>query len=716
VLVSIWLPVWEHYHVVDPELSEPTVLALRTNPPDMRLLALDNQARKLRIDTADPTALRQAEAIARGQFELPGGEIRHVGSPFDPGDYVGGSPGGDLSMASLVVADTLLRAYDITGTEAYFEQAKHTVLGFDAFERGLLTDVGLVRNDHAIAARVGVLIRFWRLYRHRADFDEAVAGTVLQQVARCAEFLAKPSHFTAATNHGVMQNIALLQAAVAFPALPGTASWKSTAYSRLSQQLAFFVNGEGVVLEHSPGYHRFGTDLMAMVLELLEWNKMPAIEGLSTKYMRSVAFLHQLLRPDGSVPRIGDTNGQGDPAASTPYPVSRDEPDAPAALLDATKIYPSAGYAITRRPLSPEADITSVMSHATLYWSHFPGHGHEVAAEGSFVLWAAGTDWLSNTGYWPYGLRGEGDARGWRGSNAPHIAGESTASVRSTELLAYGADQRSHLLDLRRTLAAGPRLRRQVVQISETSWFVLDSLPAPLTQSTIRLWTLAPNLVVTALDRGQGLVAKDPATGWSLTMEFLSESALAVRQLRGSFEPFGGWVVDGPRPLPTTAFEVSQGPGARWVAVLVSLSPSVREPRPAPPVFEYRAEDDWSLTADSFAAASEVRRRGNRLEITQRGEPPRYMELVTPAPKLLDDQRVIQRALGRTTAEFQRFRPYLHYRTRLTYAVVAIGLASLLAWAGIRRRARRWSGAGLALASVFWAATAAWIHLRYLVG
>jgi hypothetical protein len=716
VLLSIWLPVWQHYRVADVAFDSATIGRLRVSPPDDRLLAVDRQARGLRARVSERDVVQQAVSIAHGQIELPTGEIQHVTLPFDARDFEAGTPSGSLNMASLIVPDTLLSAYEATGGEIYFTQAKQAILAFGAFERGLWTDLGNVRNDHAIVARVGVLIRFWRLYRKRSDFDHDVAREVLQQMTRCVAYLGKRSHFTAATNHGVMQNIGLLQAAAAFPDSPDAPVWREIASSRLRQQMAFYVNDEGVVLEDGPGYHRFGITLIGMVLQLSEWNKLPEIDGLSQKYARGLVFLDRLARPDGSVPRIGDTDGAIVPDGLLGlYPVPPSVSERSLNLADATYLYPAAGYAITKRALSEQGGVPRSVSHATAYWSHFPGHGHDIAAEGSFVLWAAGTDWLCNTGYWPYGVAGRTEATGWRGSNAPHLSGEAGDSARTSALLSYGADRSSHLLDLVRTLERGPRLRRQVVQVDDTSWLVLDSVSAPINEAVDRLWTLAPSLTV-ADDEANGVVtAKDSSTGWALTMSFQGEMPPVIRKLRGSLDPFGGWVVTGAHPLPSQSYEVAQKPGSRWLVTFIRLTSPDGVREAAKPLLDFRAEDDWSA---SLRGAGEnmltIRRLHDRLSINESREAVREIELLSPPTALLAENDAIQVALAQTSQAFRRFRAYLFYRQRLSVAVIATALILIALALGIGRRWRPLQAPLTTLAIVFWIAAGAWIHWVYL--
>ena len=73
VVVSIWLPVWQHCRVPGLTLDRAALDSLRAMPADARLLALEGQAQRLRtIFTADQ-ALRQAAAIGEGYIELPNG-------------------------------------------------------------------------------------------------------------------------------------------------------------------------------------------------------------------------------------------------------------------------------------------------------------------------------------------------------------------------------------------------------------------------------------------------------------------------------------------------------------------------------------------------------------------------------------------------------------------------------------------------------------------
>ena len=61
-----------------------------------------------------------------------------------------------------------------------------------------------------------------------------------------------------------MQNLALWQICLAFPALPNVEFYKQLALERMRDQMTFYVNEEGVILEHSAGYQNTGLEFIGM--------------------------------------------------------------------------------------------------------------------------------------------------------------------------------------------------------------------------------------------------------------------------------------------------------------------------------------------------------------------------------------------------------------------------------------------------------------------
>ena len=87
--------------------------------------------------------------------------------------------------------------------------------------------------------------------------------------------LAKPELYNSRTNHGIMQNIGLIQLAVAFPTLPRAEFFKTVGCTRIVKQMRYYVDPEGPVLEHSAGYHEFGRDLLIKAIRVFELGRLP---------------------------------------------------------------------------------------------------------------------------------------------------------------------------------------------------------------------------------------------------------------------------------------------------------------------------------------------------------------------------------------------------------------------------------------------------------
>ena len=218
-----------------------------------------------------------------------------------------GGPSFQLSLASLDLENLLLEEFEYSGDHRYYRVARDRILAFADWEEQQRKPVAFLWNDHAIAARIAVIVRLWRYLRVDADATDSQKASLIGFVMRSGELLAKKKLFTVRTNHGVMQNIALLQVTGAFPLLPKTKDWRNLAIERLELQLGFYVSDEGVVLEHSAGYHLIGTKLLAEAARLIRLNGMAPSDRLLAAIQGTEKFSRILLRPDGTLPVFGNT-------------------------------------------------------------------------------------------------------------------------------------------------------------------------------------------------------------------------------------------------------------------------------------------------------------------------------------------------------------------------------------------------------------------------
>jgi hypothetical protein len=508
VIGSIWLPELMHYYIPGAEITSNIVESSKREPSDEVFGLLEDMSLITRPWANNEDLPGIAEQLLRkGRLELKGSPEMQVSLPFREADLERSSPTWKLQFASFLIPDIFLRAYELTGQEKYFDMARQVIGSWATHEGSAWLPKGFLWNDHAVAARIPVLARFWRTYRSRSDLNADEAALILSFVVRSGQLLAKPSHFTFSTNHGVMQNLALWHLSLAFPMVPGVEDFKRIALERFTQQMAFYINDEGIILEHSAGYHRDGMVLIGMGLRYMSLLDIPIPPVWLAKYQQAKTFYAQLRRPDGSLPMFGDT---GSGSASDSPLVAKVDTDGHVTDLareadwrpaEARALYPVAGHLVWWEGLENWPD-TKALAQTVVTWSNFPGHGHKLADELSVLFWAAGQTWWTNVGYWPYGVEGRDEAMSWEGSNAPHFIGEPRENHRVARLRYSGWNDQLVGVDIERTGPQGYRVRRQVLSIHNRVWMVIDGVNDSGSRSTRTVWRTYPNVTVHKGSRG----------------------------------------------------------------------------------------------------------------------------------------------------------------------------------------------------------------------
>lgn len=714
-MAIVWGPLWLHWRV-DPQPVPPQVIEAGRRQPDDRVLATVAETsmttdHPLRGDDAVTVARRW---LATGELALPHLPVIRADPGFDRSDLSQGVPVQHIFTASLILPDLLLRAHEHAPNPAFVAAALRYTRGFILFEESVLVPRDYERNSHATANRASVLARLWKHVRAAPDYEADTGRLVHLHAQRLGALLSKPSTFIAATNHGVMQNIGLLQLAAAFPALPEAAAWRSLALQRLTMQLPGWISPEGTVLEHSSGYHFHGVVLSGYVVKLLEASGQPVPPEWAEAHARARDFMATLQRPDRTLPPYGNTFRY---AWRLPSVLGVDEATWERELHERpafTRHYPLGGHAVWWDPRSAAGPAT----HTHLPWGHFAGHGHRRAQELSLLVWSAGTEWSTNTGYWPSGdLPGIRMTDGWSGSNAPHVVGEGDILERRGRLLSQAEAEGLRFIDLEREAPAGAdgtlRIRRQVLQLDGSHWIVLDSHADPLQRALRVLWTSAPE---TSQRRGVGLQwhIERPGSPVAMALHVQGSPGFSVAPLRGSTEPFGGWVAFDRRAEAAPALDArAAGPGS-WLLTTLSLhatGPQAGTPLKATMV-RHASPEDWTLRIEPATGESRPVVEWTRQGALLAGRPgshgagggaasrvgnPREVTLVRSDPVPVETARAsIAQARAKLLAAWPRYRTNEWSRRRWSDAlVVAWAVGSLLivaaaasAWWHTRRAPR----------------------------
>lgn len=217
-------------------------------------------------------------------------------------------------------------------------------------------------NDDATSNRIQAHMLLMEVLRAqgRSTHDDELAflRSLLQHAAR----LMDESEHNYVTNHGMMQNSALLAIAIAYPEFDQGRQWQRTAIERMKRHLQDSVTPEGVFLELTPAYHLFATQMTLWFVAACQKANIEMDPFFETTLRRMLIFSREILNPDRSLPVIADTgNGHRWGISHWPWESLPDWPEL-TALQDAmshvdqppneptARLWPQSGYFVLRVP------------------------------------------------------------------------------------------------------------------------------------------------------------------------------------------------------------------------------------------------------------------------------------------------------------------------------------------------------------------------------
>jgi hypothetical protein len=682
VICALWLSVIRAYYIGEIRVRYDMVQQARQSPQDSVLEEMKD------FDFLEDHWPAKAELVDAAS-RLLNGDLRyehcstHITMPFQAQDLDRVPDACELPLAGFFVPDLLLRAYEASGRAEFLSAAEAYIVATHKYEQSGWYPRAQFWNDHAVSARISVLANFWRLYRHSPNYQVEVARQILSMVARTQALLAKPGQFTSATNHGVMQNLALWHSSLAFPSLPHTQEYQRLVLARLNDQMKFYVSEEGVILEHSAGYQSFGLERLAWAFRYLDLMGQTAPPEWIAKYDRAQQFYATLRRPDGSLPVYGDTDDDADPLGP---PIAVFDPDGRARRLvhqpdwrpaGAVSLYPVSGYSIWWDGLDSPSNIQN-LSQTVLSWSNFSGHGHKHADEMSLLFWAGGQTWWSNIGYWPYGTEWRSTIESWSGSNAPHLVDESPSAPRTASLVSTGSADNLKFLELERTGVGSYLARRQVIHWKPNVWVVLDSTSCKEPSRTTTTWTTPSNVRWQQGADGSFLLKGDHSEQ-QLDFFVMASPGAEQKLFRGSVHPFAGWQAEGGTPTPASALVIEQPSQNSWAAEVWSWQPAgtVSALTGRPQMTDWTDAANWEMRFSAAEGEITLRRQGNRILLHPDRGTDTTLELRTP-PDVTSQLAELNRNFVSSATRYPRFYENTAKRLKVTYLLIAIFLMQQL--------------------------------------
>ena len=711
-LMVTWYPPLRVAHnvvtdTVDPALAE----SLRSQPSDGVLLELETIAVGVPgFKALSPrSVLEAADRALDGRFTR--NEYEHeLNIPFDPRRHEFGTSSWHLQITSFLVPSLFSRAYEVSGDLKYLRAAFSYVLKWSRFESALLLPSGLVFNDHATSARAIVMTELWRQYRNNDMFRVDEAREFLDYARRTSQLLRDDRLYEYRSNHGIMQNLSLLHLAIAFPLLDDAEKNAEKGTERLLHQLNYFVNGEGVVLEHSPAYHYYGLRMLGAAWRLMGLLGKAVPRELADRYTLALIFSTSLFRPDKTLPPIGDT----DDAPYAPFDIARfDEKlrvsmplQSPVNLESKprdTTVAPAAGFIIRWDGLQHWPN-SAQLSQTVLHWGNFPTGAHKHADELGVSIWAGGIQWVRSIGYWPYD-NSRAAAVGWRSSNAPHWIGESADVRRSSRLVGMAVAPDQIFLDIRRINDSDDEIRRQLTKIGDRLWLILDSFDFSTNRVAEVIWRFSPEVKLrqeTSDYYSLSVSKKKP----KMSIKLLSNAAKEIHPDFGGNALWNSGVISNG--------DVVHSPAIRFAAsdrspVLVSIFERAdnknADSMPEFAHIDWRSNDSWTVTLYSDMRDDRViERRGSRIFINgvQSTAVQLKIQKFESESELVYQKKALT-ALHRATRQYgQPFSAMLERRAKVAVAICITGVAQTMLFAIVCARRRRWWPPLFALSSISW--------------
>lgn len=269
-------------------------------------------------------------------------------------------------------------------------------------------------HDHATALRAEQMAMFiyycaedaQKYVRDNNDFFSSLVHALIIH----AEWLAKDGFYSEHTNHGLEQARILLLLGTVLD--HGEAhEWQQIGIRRIRNELEFAFTTEGVHVENSPAYHIF---VFKVFLGIIDDFPQELLGDLAKQFdqtsIKALNFITHILRPDGTLPPIGDSEqlpttdvygemfGERLEYQHLLYALTQGKRGVVPPVLN--RIYPRSGYAIFRDEW-PASEGYRNAFHLIAKVGCSSRYHHQ-QDEGHISLYAGGEDWLIDSGLYNY--------------------------------------------------------------------------------------------------------------------------------------------------------------------------------------------------------------------------------------------------------------------------------------------------------------------------
>lgn len=204
---------------------------------------------------------------------------------------------------------TLGRAYALTGDETFAQEIFAQLQSWE--EQNPLGRGPNWSCAMEVALRTVNLLATFTLVRHSESLTPDNLVALLGTLGRHGEHIERNREFSylGTSNHYLSDIAGLLWLGLLLPELSSAASWRDWAFSELLREMDKQVLPDGTDHEGSTGYHRYVTELLLYSFLLCRENGVEIEDAYWNKLRAMLRYISAYLRPDGSAPLIGDSDG-----------------------------------------------------------------------------------------------------------------------------------------------------------------------------------------------------------------------------------------------------------------------------------------------------------------------------------------------------------------------------------------------------------------------
>lgn len=610
-----------------------------------------------------------------------------------------------LAINSLGVVNLLLRDYEGSADPALLTKGLRYTLAYAQWDMDHSVHVAFNNNDHAVASRSIIVSRLWYHYRRSELFQTQKAKSLLDYASYLAAKLLNEKFYTYHSNHGTMQNLALMILGSGLRALPQSSVWLEVGLSRLEEQIGYLLSDDGFFLEHSFGYHIFFTDMLATASNILR-NDSRFQSDLVIRASEAASKLTETLtRTDGSLPSIGDTRNP----LFHPHKETASLNKAPPRNL----IYPVAGFAQIRHYLDkPECNKNEIA--ITMFWSNYIAHAHHRLNSGTLDVFACNSQWWRDSGYVPYWHFARPSAQTWEGANGPYLSGETRPVPGDTELIGMVESEQLNYLHLKRaTSSTDDKVEREVFHFASVL-VIVDNFTAKTPKSSNVHWTMAPDKAVKEGKYPDSYVFTSRELPIKMFTRFLSASEMSVTSVSASPDTVLGWVEFNSQLEESTTFNVKSAPGLSHQQVSVSVLMADDNQNCQPSIaMEKGEENKTTLELVISGCGMELRLTRRDRSISLKTQNDTFTQSITPVSR--SHESAIERIKHSTQVVAEkygkRFNPLLVYRQKASLFASGILIATVLMLILCHRS--RWANWVASGSVILWIVLPLWVHFIY---